>query len=197
MNEKQHKTCLRTREDLVEAMDCGLRPKWMFFWGHKPAADGSITKTCFSQWWQGHGFEVEGDFYQTAEHFMMAEKARLFADREARQKILQVTHPGEAKKLGRTVRGFDDSLWREKRMQIVVQGSVAKFSQHEDLKQFLLTTGDRVIVEASPRDRIWGIGMGASNPHAENPRHWRGGNLLGFALMQAREILHAEQENEP
>lgn len=80
-------------------------------------------------------------------------------------------------------------------MDIVVQGSVAKFRQNPAMGQFLLSTGERVLVEASPRDRIWGIGigMGAANPEAEQPRKWRGQNLLGFALMAARAQLRAGQ----
>ncbi len=116
----------------------------------------------------------------------MAEKARLFDDFATRDKIHSASNPGLAKKLGRKVVGFDDAAWTEARWEIVVRGNVAKFNQHPDLRRFLLGTGERVLVEASPRDRIWGIGMGASNPNIEKPEHWRGENLLGFALMEAR-----------
>lgn len=176
-------------ESLVAAMAGGLTPKWCHFWGHTPAKDCSITKTCFSQWWSGHAFILDGVSYATAEHWMMAEKARLFGDGEVLQEILAAVHPNEAKKLGRKVRNFDDVQWRTARWDIVVRGNAAKFSQHPALREFLLNTGDRVIVEASPYDRIWGIGMAATNPHAEQPAHWRGLNLLGFALMAVREQL--------
>jgi len=73
--------------------------------------------------------------------------------------------------------------------EIVVAGSVAKFGHDPGLREFLLATGDRVLVEASPRDRVWGIGLGASSERAEDPRQWRGLNLLGFALMRARAAL--------
>ena len=76
-------------------------------------------------------------------------------------------------------------------MDIVVAGNLAKFEQNVALERYLLGTGDAVLVEASPRDRIWGIGMGASNPDAQNPERWRGGNLLGFALMEVRARLMA------
>lgn len=69
-----------TRDSLITELQSGLVPKWAFFWGHTPSQDGSVTKSCFSQWWGGHPFEVEGVRYATAEHFMMAEKARLFGD---------------------------------------------------------------------------------------------------------------------
>jgi ribA/ribD-fused uncharacterized protein len=73
----------------------------------------------------------------------------------------------------------------------VTRGNVAKFGQHEDLRAFLLATDERVLVEASPRDAVWGIGLGASNPDARIPERWRGRNLLGFALMEARSRLRA------
>ena len=124
----------------------------------------------------------------TAEHYMMAEKARLF-DNSATDAIVAAAHPGEAKKLGRKIRNFDQAIWEKHRFDIVVRGNLAKFSQHEPLKQYLLGTGDRVLVEASPHDRIWGIGIAESDPAAQNPYDWKGLNLLGFALMAVREQL--------
>ena len=121
----------------------------------------------------------------------MAEKARLFGDELMRAEILNASNSGLAKKLGRSVATFDDEQWKEARWEIVVQGNLHKFRQHEDLLSYLLGTGTRVLVEASPRDHIWGIGMGASNAHAEQPDAWRGLNLLGFALMEARARLAA------
>lgn len=124
---------------------------------------------------------------------MMAGKARLFSDEETLAKILSAKTPGEAKKLGRLVRNFDDRLWKTARWDIVVQGNVAKFSQHAELAEHLLKTGDAILVEASPFDRIWGIGMAASNPKADNPDQWQGQNLLGFALVEVRERLKTRQ----
>lgn len=120
---------------------------------------------------------------------MMAEKARLFGDEYHLDLILAAATPGEAKKLGRHVHGFQDEVWNQHRLDIVARGSVAKFSSDELIRDYLIGTGDRVLVEASPRDRIWGIGMGKNNPSAERPSQWRGKNLLGFALMQARAEL--------
>lgn len=134
-------------------------------------------------------FEHDGVRYETAEHFMMAGKARLFRDDEMLAQILASRTPAEAKALGRSVRDYDDVAWGRARWQIVVEGNVGKFGAHDDLRAFLLGTGERVLVEASPRDRIWGIGMGASNPDAQHPARWRGQNLLGFALMEARARL--------
>ena len=126
---------------------------------------------------------------------MMAEKARLF-DGSATDAILTASNPGEAKKLGRQIRNFDQAIWEAHRFEIVVRGNLAKFSQHGSLKQYLLGTGDRVLVEASPRDRIWGIGLSASDPAAPNPYDWKGLNLLGFALMAVREQLNSVSQGE-
>ena len=162
--------------------------KYLFFWGHRPEPDGRIGKGCLSQWWPAP-FTVDGHTYRTAEHWMMWSKAMLFGDSEAAEQILDAVHPHAAKELGRTVRGFDEAVWVERRYGIVVAGSVAKFSQNPELGWFLLGTGDRVLVEASPVDRIWGIGLSASDPAAADPSRWRGLNLLGEALMEARAIL--------
>ena len=181
------------RDTLITKIQSGYVPKWLYFWGHTPTADGSLGKTCFSQWWDGHPFVLNGNHYVTAEHFMMAEKARLFDDHDTLAEILTAKSPAVAKKLGRKVANFNDALWLNARWDIVVRGNLAKFSQHPDLKTFLLHTGDRVIVEASPFDKIWGIGMAATHANAENPAKWNGLNLLGFALMEVRERLRKEQ----
>lgn len=120
---------------------------------------------------------------------MMAKKAELFGDENAKKKILASKTPGEAKKLGRSVVGFDDDVWLKHRFEIVVSANLAKFSRAPELKAFLLNTGDRVLVEASPVDRIWGIGLAADDPGASDPYKWQGLNLLGFALMCVRDQL--------
>ena len=91
--------------------------------------------------------------------------------------------------MGREVRGFDDARWCEARFEIVVQGNLAKFSQHPALGDYLLSTRDQVLVEASPVDRIWGIGLAADDTKASRPEQWRGLNLLGYALMEVRDRL--------
>jgi hypothetical protein len=186
-------TSARTREQLAEIVSAGRPVKWLMFWGHQPQPDGSIGKGCLSQWWPCR-FTVDEVEYASAEHWMMAAKARLFDDPESLPQILAAKTPAEAKKLGRLVRGFDEQIWTAQRFDLVVQGNVAKFGQDEALRGFLLSTGNRVLVEASPRDRIWGIGMGAANEAATDPARWRGRNLLGFALMEAREQLTAAQQ---
>jgi len=179
---------IRDRETLLQATGRGVSPKYLFFWGHQPLPGGEIGKPCLSQWWPAP-FTVDGAAYRTAEHFMMAENARLFGDEATRQRILKAPHPRAAKQLGREVRGFDDHQWNEARFGIVVRGNRAKFEQNPMLRGFLLGTGGRVLVEASPVDRVWGIGLAADDPRATKPEQWRGLNLLGFALMEVRRQL--------
>lgn len=158
---------------------------FVFFWGHTDRGVG-LTKACLSQWYPC-SFVIDGQYYNCAEQFMMAEKARIFGDEEVRQQILQEYSQMTMKKLGRKVRGYDDAVWKEKRFDIVVKGNIAKFSQNEKLQSFLLSTGNKVLVEASPKDTIWGIGIEESHPDAINPSKWPEENLLGFALMEVRE----------
>jgi ribA/ribD-fused uncharacterized protein len=179
---------IESREALVSAVESGTRVKYLHFWGHRPRADGQVGPSCLSQWWPSP-FVVEGVGYATAEHWMMAAKARLFGDAEAERLAIDAPNPAVAKKAGRLVRGFDDVIWQRERFGIVVEGSVHKFSAHADLRAFLLGTGGRILVEASPMDRVWGIGLAATDEGASDPRRWRGPNLLGFALMEARERL--------
>lgn len=122
---------------------------------------------------------------------MMAGKALLFGDARAHQAILVAKGPGAAKALGREVRGFDEARWVAHRFGLVVEANLAKFSQNPPLAQFLASTGTKVLVEASPVDRIWGIGLARDHEDAERPARWRGLNLLGFALMDVRARLRA------
>ncbi len=158
------------------------------FYGHAARADGRVSDACFSQWAPCR-FTVDEVEYVTAEQFMMASKARLFGDREMLTKILAEGSPAKAKALGRQVRNFDGAVWERHRFDAVSFGSHAKFSQDEELKAHLLSTGQSILVEAAPRDRIWGIGLGRDNPLVNEPHRWRGLNLLGFALVHAREVL--------
>ncbi|MFJ7909950.1 NADAR family protein [Kitasatospora sp. NPDC096204] len=181
---------VRSREELVALMADGVRPKWVMFWGHTERKGGGTRQECLSQWWPGE-FTVDGVGYASAEHWMMAGKARMFGDEEIAQRVLEARTPGEAKKLGRLVRDFDNETWTAGRFELVVAGNVAKFGQDEALRDYLLGTGDRVLVEASPLDRIWGIGLAADDIRAQQPAEWRGLNLLGFALMETRTRLGA------
>jgi ribA/ribD-fused uncharacterized protein len=178
----------RSVADLVALHDAGVRVRYLHFWGHRPGRGGSVGPGCLSQWWPAP-FTVDGRVFDTAEHWMMWRKATLFDDDETAGRVLTAGHPQRAKALGRQVRGFDEATWAAHRYDVVVAGSVAKFAAHDDLRAFLLGTGERVLVEASPVDRVWGIGLAADDPAAGSPARWRGGNLLGFALMDARAAL--------
>jgi len=132
---------------------------------------------------------IDGQRYPTAEHFMMAEKAALFGDLAARARVLEAPTPGAAKALGRDVLGFDEAVWLANRFAIVVRANQAKFTQHPELGAFLKQTGSRILVEASPVDNIWGIGLAQDDARANDPSQWEGLNLLGFALMEIRRGL--------
>ncbi|MGW7070681.1 NADAR family protein [Streptomyces sp. NPDC054855] len=173
---------------LVASVRAGGSVKYLHFWGHRPRRDGTLGSSCLSQWWLSP-FTVDGVAYGTAEHWMMAAKARLFSDAEAEAAVLAARTPAEAKNAGRLVRGFDEATWERERFGIVVEGSVHKFASTPALSSYLLGTGSRVLVEASPMDRIWGIGLAADDERAQDPEKWLGPNLLGFALMEARERL--------
>jgi ribA/ribD-fused uncharacterized protein len=175
---------------LIAADLAGDRISVLPFWGHRPTR-GGVGIGCLSQWWPAE-FTVDGVRYPTAEHWMMAGKARLFDDDDGLAKVLAAPTPGGAKAAGRAVRGFDEARWVAARYDIVVRGNLEKFGQHQDLRQFLRTTGGRVLVEASPLDRIWGVGMEATHADIARPSTWRGLNLLGFALMEVRSLIVSE-----
>ncbi len=172
---------------IIDQLAAGEKLKYVFFWGHTEKKD-LVTKACFSQWYES-SFEVEGITYPTTEHWMMSKKAALFEDEDIYQKIINCQTPGEAKDLGRQVKGFKTAVWKKHRMEIVVNGNFHKFSQNEALGTFLKNTKKRVLVEASPLDSIWGIGMAEDHPDILNASAWKGANLLGFALMEARDLL--------
>ena len=173
---------------LIEQQSSDSATQYIFFWGHQPAKDGSIMKSCFSQWWIAP-FVVDGITYRTAEHWMMAKKAELFGDRDIAQKIVATVDPKDVKQLGRMIKGFDNALWDKQKYEIVVEGNYHKFAQHYKLKTFLLGTASRIIVEASPVDAIWGIGMAEEDENIKDPTRWEGQNLLGYALMDVRDKL--------
>ncbi|WP_424636331.1 NADAR family protein [Embleya sp. AB8] len=185
--------------DLAALVSRARRPprvKYVFFWGHREPL-GDIDSSCLSQWYPSP-FTVDGVTYRTAEHWMMAGKARMFGDADAERRVLAAGHPKTAKTIGRQVRGFDEQRWVAERFELITRGNVAKFEQHPAMRAFLLGTGRRVLVEASPLDRIWGIGLAADDERAGDPERWRGPNLLGFALMAARaRLAGAADDAEP
>ena len=173
---------------LTDKFDQGELLKYIFFWGHSNKDQETVGKFVFSQWYPS-SFMIDGVEYKTAEHWMMAHKASLFGDTATFQKILTADKPGEVKELGRNINPFDEILWNERKFNIVKTGNIHKFNQNKPLKDFLLSTGDHVLVEASPADTVWGIGLDQNATMVDNPYSWRGENLLGFALMEARDFL--------
>jgi len=142
--------------------------------------------------WHPAPFYVDGIRFANSEQYMMWAKARLFGDEKSAAAMLTVTDPKDLKAMGRRVQGYVEAVWERERMPMMVQGCYAKFSQNPAMRDALLATGDRLLVEASPSDDIWGIGLEESDPRAQDPAQWQGRNLLGEALMQVRATLRAE-----
>lgn len=174
-------------KNIIDLYRSGQKLKYVFFWGHTERW-GMVTKVCFSQWYDCL-FMEDDVIYHTAEQYMMAQKALLFGDRAVYEEIMAAEHPKKYKALGKKVSGFSDKVWDAHKYEIVVKGNLAKFSQNPELMEFLLGTNTRILVEASPYDNIWGIGMSADDKGVENPMNWKGENLLGFALMEVRDRL--------
>lgn len=180
-------------QELQDAARENQTLEYLFFWGHQPSHTGQVHKSCLSQWWLSD-FEVDGTTYCCAEQYMMAEKAKLFGDEKTWQQILKSKEPQEMKALGRMVKNFDAAIWEAHCREIVRKGNLAKFSQNPSLKVFLLYTKALILVEASPYDTVWGIGMAEDHPDAKNPLKWKGTNYLGFALMWVRQQLRKTEE---
>ena len=161
---------------------------FVFFWSHKSAKGGEITEACFSQWWKC-SFVEEGFTFCCAEQYMMFKKALLFKDYAIAKEILKSKSPKRIKELGRLVQNFDSKTWDVHKAEIVLQGNILKFSQNTELREYLLSTGNKILVEASPYDKVWGIGLKKGNSDICSPQKWRGQNLLGFALMEARDKI--------
>ncbi len=175
--------------DLRAAERRGEKLYLVHFWSHRPGRDAP-GPWVLSQWWPA-SIEVDGVPYASAETYMMAAKARLASDAETLARILATDDPAGAKALGRQVRGFDPVAWEGFGYETVIAGNLAKFTQHAELGAYLLSTHPAVLVEASPQDAVWGIGLDAAQPDARLPSRWTGRNLLGFALMEVRERLIA------
>ena len=168
-----------TSIDNFDGSEVIITPSFVFFW-QPPATFGQWTPSIF---------EVDGVMYSCAEQFMMAEKARLFGDTGMEQQILEASSPKTHKALGRKVRNFDRGVWEQHRLDIVVRGNLAKFQQNPGMLRELCETGTRELVEASPMDKIWGVGLRGDNPQITDKENWKGLNLLGEALMRVRDEL--------
>lgn len=158
--------------------------RFTFFWGGP-----------FSQWHPCR-FTVDGVLYNCAEQYMMAGKARLFGDAETEAKIMAAAHPRDQKGLGRRVRGFDEETWLAEARGIVYRGNRAKFGASGKLRGLLMSTRGTTLVEASPLDTLWGIGVAEADPRAADRSQWEGSNWLGEVLTRLREDLAAEESAE-
>ncbi len=145
----------------------------------------------FSQWYPSL-FEIDGVGYNCAEQWMMACKARMFKDKFAEKFIMAADQPWDQKAMGRRVKDFDQEIWEKDARDLVKQGSRAKYDQNPALKRDLMSTGDKLLVEASPTDVIWGIGLAEDDPKARDRDCWRGTNWLGEVLTELREEYKLE-----
>jgi len=159
-----------------------IKNGFLFFW---------VTKDYMSNWHPSI-FTIDGVTFNCAEQWMMYSKAILFGDTSIAKAILAESIPRNQKALGRKVKGFVSSVWEEQCFDILVKGCLQKFEQNPDLKEKLLNTHELILVEASPHDNIWGIGMDENHPDATNPDKWLGRNLLGLVLMEVRRILNSK-----
>ncbi|MDE7476850.1 MAG: NADAR family protein, partial [Lachnospiraceae bacterium] len=181
-------------EQVRKDYQAGKKLKYCMFWKPQPDTDTRVDKGCLSQW-QSSSFFSDNGSYCCMEQFMMAQKAELFGDSDILKQILSCKDPKKIKALGQKVKHFDESVWSKTKYAIVLNGNYMKFSQNPQMKKFLLQTSDKILVEASPYDGIWGIKMDEANKDAQNPLKWRGQNLLGFALMEVRDVLRQTIKN--
>jgi len=158
------------------------RDKFYFFWGGP-----------FSQWGE-YPIEIDEVVYCTNEQYMMACKAKLFEDQWAYDQIMKEKDPSKQKAIGRKVKNFDKDEWEKIARDVVYKANYAKFTQYSHLYDILIQTADRIIVEASPYDCIWGIGMGSGDKRVCDPDEWKGTNWLGEEIMKVREDLKNDRK---
>jgi len=154
-----------------------ITEKYVFFWS------GIYSN------WHPSPFQIGGVQYNCAEQYLMAEKARLFGDITSESRILSAINPADQKRYGRQVTGFNKDKWESVALDVMYRALWAKFTQDEALKGQILSTGDRIIVEASPEDCIWGIGLHWAEKACDDPKNWRGTNWLGLTLTKVRDDL--------
>jgi ribA/ribD-fused uncharacterized protein len=148
------------------------------------------TAEIYSNWHRPAKFvDEDGQAFDNSEQFMMWGKSRVMGDVEMAAAMLAEADPKELKKLGRKVKNWNEALWKKYRLPVMVHGCYLKFSQNPAMKAELLATGERILAEASPEDRIWGIGLEESDPRCLDTNTWDGLNLLGEALMIVRALL--------
>lgn len=165
----------------IKSLAGGPEEKYVFFFG----GTKNLPNSYLSNWYPCT-FEINGIQYNCVEQFMMACKANIFGDTQTLERVMSSTNPSEQKRLGKQVLGFSDEVWDTWKERVVFQGCLAKFDQNLDLKSKLLSTKGKKLVEASPYDKIWGIGISEDDPKRFDESKW-GQNLLGKVLMKVRE----------
>jgi len=153
------------------------------------------TRHPFSNWHPCQFKDDEGNEYNCSEQYMMAQKAKMFCDQEILELIMEAKHPRDQKSLGRKVRGFNSDAWTANAKQLVYDGCYLKFTQNPSLLKTLLETKGTLLVEASPYDKIWGIGLGEDDPRIHDPKNWQGTNWLGEVLTKLRDDLLTKENN--
>jgi ribA/ribD-fused uncharacterized protein len=154
-----------------------ITEKYVFFWSG-----------IYSQWYKAD-MTIDGVQYNSCEQYMMYRKALLFGDTEIAEQIMNESNPREQKRFGRMIRNFEKTIWDRRCLGIVYEGNLAKFTQNPDLKEQMLATENRIFVEASPLDNIWGIGLAEDAEGIDDPSYWFGLNLLGQALTLVKQEL--------
>ncbi|WP_093024289.1 NADAR family protein [Pustulibacterium marinum] len=163
---------------------------FLLFEGKTTTHPTEVDERCLSRKYES-SFKVNGIVYKTAEHWMMAQRARLFHEDKLAEAIIAADSIQKVQQLSREVNDKNEVIWKERRFDLAVEGNIHKFSQNPELKRFLLNTDEDVLVEANKNESVWGIGMGVENPKATEVFQWKGRNLLGFALMEVRDRLAA------
>lgn len=151
---------------------------------------GVYFKSSYPSQWYISSFTIDDITYNCCEQYMMSEKAKYFNDMETYDLIMKATEPKEHKSLGRQVKNFDEVKWNIIADDIVFKANLAKFSQNSNLKQTLIDTGDKIFVECSPYDKIWGNGLNITDTLKTSPDNWTGTNRLGKAIMKVREVIN-------
>ena len=147
-----------------------------------------FIKGVFSQW-HPTGFVLDDRAFVTAEQWMMYAKAVLFGDLDRAEAVLGTDDPGEQKRHGQLVAGFDSQVWDARKIGIVHRGNFEKFRQNEGAARQLRNTAPAMLVEANPRDWVWGAGLAVDDPAVQDPNLWKGSNLLGRVLTHVRDDL--------
>lgn len=181
--EKQNTSIGFPNSERTTLHDKNEKEKYIFF---------ENRRSGFSQWHKCE-FQIDGKIYNCAEQYMMHQKAELMGDYDTAERIMALHEPRQLKQLGREVKNFDDELWTKNRQKIVEKGNMAKFSQNKILREKLIATDPKILVESCPDDKIWGIGLSKEDERAWNKSTWQGQNLLGEILIKVRDNLRSAE----